>query len=473
LGPQFVTEFSLPEDIQVSGYSNNAAVSRVDTSFLRKWYAFAERASSAVAQNVVGHLACTADSLSKDCIAPIIEKMWRRPPQSAELEALLGVYSKAKMSSASDGVRALFEAALLSPNFLFRSELGVGGAQGDVVPMTPFEIASALSYALTDSAPDAELVGAAKSGMIAEPAVRSRHIERLLQSPDGKKRVGDFFEQWLGIADLSSLEKDKQLFPEFTSALRLSALNETRSFALENVFSSRASFGALFDSNRSFVDSSLASLYGVAAPTGTQSVAVDLPRAQRGGVLTHVSVLSAYSHEADTGTVFRGKFVRERILCQSLPPPLDGLVPPERKPNEKKTTRQLWEELTQGSCQSCHVLMNSIGFSFENYDAIGRFRTTENGITIDPTGTLDLAGDANGSFTSGLELSRRIGSSETAKQCFTQQYFQFLYGRAPVEADSCDVASAYAAFRQSGDQTLVLISSLLQFPGSFQRRVEP
>jgi hypothetical protein len=207
-----------------------------------------------------------------------------------------------------------------------------------------------------------------------------------------------------------------------------------------------------------FLDATLASYYGITADVGEQLVRVELPAgSHRGGFLRMGALHAALGKYATTAPVLRGKFVRTKLLCQTLPPPPDNVEfePPDVDPDA--TARERHSEHTQSpECASCHVLMDPIGFGFEHYDGAGAWRAVENGFPIDASGDLVGTQDADGPFDGVDALAERLAGSEEARACLVTQWFRYAYGREVTHRDACTLESLDDAFADGDVRELVL-----------------
>jgi hypothetical protein len=244
---------------------------------------------------------------------------------------------------------------------------------------------------------------------------------------------------------------------------------ELPAFVEHVLWSGDRSLKTLLTAPVAFVNAPLAAVYGVAAPasSGTGLQRVDLPAAQdRSGILTQAGFLSVQAHPDQTSPVLRGKFVRSMLLCQppSPPPPdIDVTVPDV---TEAATARaRLTGHLAAGaSCNGCHSLMDPIGLAFEHFDAMGRYRDTENGVTLDVTGEITGAGDPGlaGSFVGVRAMAEKLAASGQVRACMATQWFRYAAGRSEAEADECSLAVMRDTFAGSGGDLLELIVATTQ-----------
>jgi hypothetical protein len=232
-------------------------------------------------------------------------------------------------------------------------------------------------------------------------------------------------------------------------------LEETRRFAIDAVLDD-GRLTTLLRSRRSFVDAPLAEIYGIDAPASAFGEVELGP--ERLGILTHASVLAVHAHSDQTSPVRRGAFVRARVLCQDVPPPPDDrplMVPPAGSATTARERLALHR--TDPVCASCHTLMDPIGLGFENYDAIGAYRTEEGGVPIDVSGEVTASADADGEFIGAVELAERLSSSRAVSDCYATQWYRFAMGRRDVASERCVLDDVADRFAETGDIRELLV----------------
>jgi len=239
------------------------------------------------------------------------------------------------------------------------------------------------------------------------------------------------------------------------------------------VFEEHANLETLFTAPYTLMNGELAEFYGVSGPTGVEFVRVDLDPSKFAGFLTHAGLLALLAKPDRSSPIHRGKFVRETLLCQMLPAPPPNIPEPPSVDETQTTREQFSQHSSDPSCQSCHQQMDPIGFGFEHFDGIGRYRETEWGQAIDASGELS-ATDVDGPFDGVVELAARLASSEQVEDCMVEQWFRFGYGRGPTEDDACSVAMIQADFAAADHDIQALIIALTQTPAFRTRhRVDP
>jgi hypothetical protein len=421
--------------------------------------------------NLVDETVCAEQTISR-----FGRRAYRRPLTAGELARYMSYYDDLRPDEGFDGaIVIVLEVILQSPHFLYRTEFGRPDDDGDgVVMLTPFELASRLSFFLWGSVPDDRLLAAAEVGLLDTPEGIAAEARRMLESPKAREAAQHFHQQWLHLKKLPNVFKDPAAFPEFTEELRDLLAAETKAFVDHVVFEGEGDLTTLLSANYTFLNSTLAAFYGLSSDglsDGAWQKYV-LPADQRAGVITHGSMMATLAKFNQTSPVLRGHFVREQILCQFIaPPPADiNITPPDLDPN--LTTRERFRQHNDDpACAGCHAKMDPIGLPFENYDPLGRWRTHEGDLPIDATGELKFTRDANGPVDNGIALIHRLAQSDEVRQCYATQWFRFAHGRDVAFDDACHLHDLMAAFRKSGWNVKELLVALTQTEAFRYRRV--
>lgn len=325
----------------------------------------------------------------------LARRAYRRPPTAAELDVLVGVFDlgRGHNLSHSAALGLMLKAILVSPQFLFITPAGEPEPGRQIVRLDDHQLASRLSYLLWATMPDAELSSLADTGTLHEPAVLQGQVKRLLQDARSRALFDGFGAQWLGLGELEGKTFDATKFPVMSAALRTAMYDEARLFFDSMVRENRSVVGFV-DSDYTFLNATLAPLYGLEKTiTGSAMRRVQLADANRGGILGMPGILATTSFPNRTSPVKRGVWVLEQVLGEHVPPPPPN-VPSLEKQDQAKvahlTLRQRTElHRTDAVCASCHRILDPIGFGLENFDAIGRWRDTDDsGGAIDATGEL-------------------------------------------------------------------------------------
>jgi hypothetical protein len=354
------------------------------------------------------------------------------------------------------------EVALQSPEFLYLVEQGAGQAQGEAIALTGYETASKLAYFLTGYPPDETLLTAAEAGSLSVAEVEA-HARRLVGSPAHRQLMHSFMMELLGLAP-STVERPEH--PTYTAPIAALAQQETARFIEDVTFDGAGTFEALFSQPSTWLNGPLAQFYGVPGVSGDAFQRVQLDSTQRAGILTQSWFLTGASPGGSTRPVPRGIAVLRSVLCVELPDAKPSAPVPLPEPGEGATTRErLLASTAAPECQSCHAMIDPVGLAFENYDAVGLWRDTEYGKPIDASGTLTVT-DAQGSFTSAVELVRNIAASRDARSCFAGNWLTYAYGRPHTSADACawqQIEEVLEASNGNIGELLVAIAKTDQF----------
>jgi len=404
-------------------------------------------------------------------------RAFRRDLTPAELDPLVTHFQKQQMAGdVRFAVQQLLTAILTSPNFVYRTELGAEtAAPGKPVNLTSFEKASALSYFLTDGPPDAQLLAAARSKALETPAQIEAHTRRLLAKAESAVGVVKFFHEGFVLDQVAEVVKDPKLFPEWKTQLATDLAGEGDAFVKQVLWGEDAKLSTLLTANFSMLNGRLASFYGSGdAAAGEVFKKTTWRAGERAGLLTQAGTMATFAKENDTDAVNRGRFIREMLLCQPLPPPPANVnaVPPP--PDGKNTQRErLAQHSADATCAGCHAMMDPLGLAFERYDSVGKYRTMDVGKMIDASGKLTGAEPEGAPFRDAVELMGLLARSPTVKKCFVETAFRYAHGRAPGTIDSCTLQRLDARFGASGGDMIDLAVALTTDEYFFQRAGNP
>ncbi len=463
LGSNFVADGVL------GGFENNAdqpATTLVATQYSEA----AQQIAAAAVKNMSRLSTCdTAKAGEAECAQQFVrqfgKRAYRRPLSGTEATRFDALYAGLRGQQGLDyttSISAVVEAMLQSPNFVYHVEKGVSGpGTGGSVSLTAYETASRLSYFLWNTMPDDNLFAAADAGKLSTPTEVEAQVRRMIADPRAKGAVDNFFRQWLDLDKVDNAVKDTSIFPEFTPQLKGYMRGEIEAFVGDVFWTGDAKLQTLLTASFSFVNEDLAKIYGITGITGTDLRRTELDKTVRRGLLSQVGMLAARANADQTSPVKRGKFVRERLLCQSMPapPPNVNVIAPE--PDPKLTTRQRYaNHSTDPYCHTCHQLMDPIGLGFENYDPVGRYRSQENGQPVDATGKIVNTRDADGDFNGLFGLVDKLTASEQVSDCVAATWFTYALSRASSSDDVCSLATLAEGFRGSGQDMRDLLVKL-------------
>ncbi len=483
LGTTQTPSVDFPIDDRGSGFDNMADVLTLSPLHLSTYHTAAKALVSEALTNASQRaklLTCDLNAQGEACAEQALRgfayRAWRRPIADAELTRLMDLVRVAGSNgdSVEQGLALALRATLLSPHFLFRVELDADPTSLTPHPLGAYELASRLSYFLWSSAPDAALLQSAESGSLATSTTLREQAARMLQDERAQALVENFAGQWLHLRAVEALEPDRALFPSVNAPLLAAMKRETERLFQDIAFSA-VPLRQLLTANFSYVSDELAAHYGLAGNFTSELTRVDLSASpERGGLLTHGAFLSLTSHVNRTSPVVRGKWVMDELLCATVPPPpvdvnLNGV---SMAKEQGLTQRQALEIHRQDpKCFGCHQLMDPIGLGLENYDAIGRFRTTDGELAIDASGQLP-SGEA---FVGAKELAERIAANPELARCVAKKLYTYALGRPPVDApDHLDVPTldALATSLAENGSFSELLGSIVTSAPFTQRRGE-
>jgi mono/diheme cytochrome c family protein len=335
----------------------------------------------------------TEDACAWQILSTLAKRAYRRPVSEADMNALLTFYRQGRQTGTfDDGIRRGVERLLAAPSFLFRVEQqpAATAAAGNVYRLSDLDLASRLSFFLWSSVPDDELLNAAIAGRLRQPAVLDAQVRRMLRDRRSRALVENFVNQWLQLGKLKSVVPDADAYPEFDENLRDAMRAETELFVEDQLREDR-SVVDLLTANYSFLNERLARHYGVRNVYGNRLRKVTFTDGQRGGLLGQASLLTVTSYPNRTSIVLRGKWLLGTLLGAPPPPPppdVPSLKEASADGRSRSIRTRMAEHRSNAVCASCHVRMDPLGFSLENFDALGKWRTVADGEPVDAKATL-------------------------------------------------------------------------------------
>ena len=458
-----------PRDTQ-AGLFDTAAETQTVPVLLADQYldAAVELATAADVAKLLGGCAPSGAN-GGTCVRGFVEKFgrraFRRPLASGEVDKLVATFTTASAAAdANTGVRAVVAGVLASPNFLFRPETG-GGASAlpGAKNASPFELAARLASLIWASVPDDMLLDAAAGGQLTTKQQVADQARRMLMDARAKPAMAAFYYQWFGLDLLESAAKDATTYPKFNDGLRAAMTEETKRFVDHVLWEDDAKLSTLFTADYSYLNKSLADLYGVSGPSNDTTFAkTPLNKDERAGVLTQASVMSAFAAPSYSSPVKRGKWVRVRVLCQDLPdPPANVPQLPGLEPGVSNRERFAMHT-NNDACRGCHSLIDGLGFGLEHYDGIGAYRDMDQGVAVNADGEINSTRDIDGAYNGGPALAQKLAASTQVQDCLPTQWLRYALGREEEEADNCSVAALRDAFTKSGGDLQELVVAVTQ-----------
>lgn len=389
----------------------------------------------------------------------------RRPLTGSEVNSYVAIHEAAanKLQSFNAGLSAVVYQMLLDPEFLFRVErtavLGkdTNSAVADKrQALDAYSRASRLSFLLWDTAPDAELLHAASTGELMSAPGLERQVGRLLGSTRLESGLRAFFTDMLGFDEFETLEVDPNLYPRFTKQVASEAKEQTLRTIAYQLITKDQDYRSIFLTRDTFLTPSLAALYGVPLSRSDELggavswVAYSFPpRDLHVGILSQVSFLSLNSHPGRTSPTLRGKALRQKVLCQKVPPPPGNvdfsLVQNTDDPRFKTVRQRLTAHRKEPMCAGCHRITDPIGLALEDFDTASQFRTTENGASIDATGELD-----GKNFSGNEQLSEAVANDPKTTSCLITRAYSYGIARPPTAGESAWLVTLQSEFFKEG-----------------------
>ncbi len=397
---------------------------------------------------------------ARDCLEAFASRAFRRPLDPGETDRFLTLFDRGweRGDGYLPSLGLALKGVLVSPHFLFLAEPEPG--EPGIQPLAAHPLASKLSYFLWASMPDDGLRARADSGELLKPEVYKAEIRRMLADPKAEALGHRFALQWLDLERLGhEIKPDPERFPEYQPELGESMRREVIEY-FNHVFREDRPLTELISSQYTFADAELARLYGLPEPSAPGFHRVTLSDPARGGLLGMAAVHTATSYPLRTSPVLRGRWVLESILGERVPPPPPG-VPPLAEPKPGAATASVRQQLevhrAQADCAACHDKMDPLGFGLENFDVLGRWRTTDHGQPIDARGTVPSGESFNGpAELKDFLLSRK----DKVLRHLARKLTGYAFGRDLNPFDDCVIDRALEELRQSDYRASVLVEAI-------------
>lgn len=446
--PVMTTQFP-PDDASV-GYERGTSISKA-------WH----EATTKAAVEAVGHIMGRVNLLAgingpatnraarlQEFCATFAERAFRRP-LTPELRAAFVDSHFVSGAEPETGVKRSLLLVLTSPRFLYPDTPGTTDDHA---------IASRLALALWDSLPDQKLREAAAKGELRSAEQVRLQAARMMQDPKAKAKLGEFFHQWLPIEEAEDVSKDKKAYPDFDDAVLADLRISLEKFVDHVVWSESSDYRQLLQADYLFLNERLAKFYGVTGPKGDEFVPVKFDPAQRAGIFTHPFLLSALSYHKSTSPIHRGVFLTRNVLGRFLKPPPMAIEFMDDRFDPSLTMREKVTELTsKPNCMGCHVTINPLGFSLEHYDAVGRFRTTDNNKPINAVSDYTTPDGTKIRLRGPRDLADHAVTSVDARRGFVRQLFQQTVKQAPAAYGDKTLEQLDQAFVSSGQNIRSLV----------------
>lgn len=399
-----------------------------------------------VRQKPRGVIECPGEKPADDCLKPaaaaFIAKAFRGDLTPEKSARLLDFFSKGvKSAGLGPATGDLVEVVLNSPDFLFRKEIDIG-EQGRLKPQ---QLLQALTYMLADAPPEkVKLASVAASDRVASDAELRRTIADVLASKEAREKVLRFFHAWLEIKDPSEFTISDKTFPEFNATFASAMLEETDRFLKAQLEKPRPRLSDITQSNPTFA---------------TRMMSLD--PTQRLGIFSQPAVIASHSGPTNTRLVKRGVFWVRKVMCMELEPPPPGIDLTVYDTPHTTERQRLEQSTAKKACIGCHKIIDPFGFALENYDALGRWRTEDNGQPIDAKVTLDFLDEPEVETNGPVDALRALTSSAKFKQCFVRQAFRFYMGRQEKPSDDPLLRRMFFEFAADDEQDILKLLHIL------------
>jgi hypothetical protein len=474
LGPGINVPTDFEADTALSGF---ASIGAANVSLSPHLVEQLETAALSIAHQALSDptgrvtlVGCNPTTVTDDaCVTQFITKFgrraWRRPLTTDEVSIYVQLVNGLQTSTKSffGGLEYGLAALLESPNFLYRVELGAPVAgSATTLAFEDHELATRLAYLIWNTTPDDALLDAADAHQLTQGKGFADQIARLVASPRAATGTSTFFGEYLRLGDLDMLPQLPSIFPQKTDTLGPAMRGETQRFVAD-LATSGADMRSFFDSPTAFVNTELAKLYGLPPVTGTDYVKTTQPATGlRVGYLGQGSFLALNAHSNIGSPTYRGKFIREMLMCQSIPPPPMNVPPlPDDPPGAPTTMRQkLAAHRAVEPCKTCHTLMDPLGLAYENFDGIGAFRTMDAGQVIDASGDLDGM-----PFKNPRELATLLHNDPAVMECLARNLYRYATGHVETSGEEPAVLQVAQGFKDGKYQYGALVNSVVNSAG--------
>lgn len=447
-----------------TGFSTEAVLNAPSEQKIQQIMMAADDVAESLVDALPSLLPCSTSGSPNDaCVDTFIDKYarraFRRDPSDAERGDLMATFRAARSDGAtfSESVAIVANLMLQMPQFLYIAEEAAPEAR----PLTSIEMASRLSFMLWDSIPDEELLVAAENDELSTLAQVADQAERMLASPKADESIARFVREWTGTKQVNTADKDTATYPYFTRDYAQS-MNESFDRFVVGVVRDNGTLDDLLRSPKAQVDENMADFFGVDAPSsGWSEVSLDADRYT--GIMTQPALLASLAHTIDASYVYRGVFLRKRLLCTQIGgPPANATaeftqIPLPDNPTGKEKSAAVQ---ARNPCGSCHSLMDPLGLSLEKFDGLGHFREEySSGRAIDPAGSVLLDSGETLEFADQVEMMQALSEEPAVRACFATQVFRFALSRAETKADACSVRHVQEELDASGgDVASALVS---------------
>lgn len=467
---------TFPADVLTSSFDNDALNQTISVLLGERYLASAESFAAEVVADadlrasVIGCDPAGGDACIAEFAARFGERAFRRPLDADEIAGFVALAQT--QSDPLDRASIVIEAALQSPKFLFRIEVGEPDAEHpERRKLTGHEVATRLAYFLWGTMPDDDLLATATAGELDDVDGVAAAAQSMLADPRARETMQAFADQWFQLGTIADQSRDAATFPEFDDDLKAAMQGELEAMIGDAMWGDGADFLGLYTTRVGHVNDALAAIYGVEPPGSAELQPHDFADDPlRGGLFTTAAFATASSRASETSPVQRAVYVRKWVLCDPPPPPPPNI--PSIEPEEGESTQDAFERhIDQGeTCAGCHLALDPIGFGLERYDSIGRLRAEyASGDPVRTEGDITVDGEPR-TFTGGVELGAIVGPSAQAETCAVTQAWRWALGRDEDAADACGREQALTGFADAEHGFPALLVAVVQTDAFRYRR---
>jgi hypothetical protein len=450
-------------------YSDLLSITAANAAPLASWFGeIAER----VRKNPAGLFNCPGDEPEEDCLARearlFVIRAFRGDVSAERLDAITTFFlAGIKKDGLAVAAGNLVEVVLNSPSFLYRMETDVSRSRR----LLPAQLLQSVTYTIADAPAERLDLDSRHADLYLRTGPEAAAtLKAIVASSEAREKLVRFFKAWLEVRDPAEFTISKAVFPEFTPEVAVALVDEIDRFLRAELNKPAPRLKDIMQSTRSFLSRPLATIYAVKSDLGQKPIAVSLDPSQRLGVLSLPAVIASHSGPTDARTIKRGVFWARKVMCMALEPPPKDLHA-ELYENEGTTERIRIEQSTRAkACIGCHKIINPFGFMLENYDALGRWRTLDNGQPIDARIDIDFLGEAGITAAGPVEALRALTTSHKFKQCFVRQMFRYYMGRNEEAGDDPVLRRMFLELASNEDTSILSLLYLLSSSDRIVRR---
>lgn len=466
-------KFPGPFGASQTGYSTEPAVNVVGEVGVEDLMIAAEDIALALPDRLDALLPCTSDgdtACAQEYLATFGRRAFRRTLRDSEREMLLATYEAERADEATfpEAIAVMTAQMLQMPAFLYVMEEPAD--DGEIRQLSGLEVASRLSFYLWNSIPDDELLDLAENGDLEDADAIYEEAERMFDDPKARRGFSRFFREWTQSGELEVASKDTTLFP-FLDETLANAINDSFERYVTDAVRSGTTLADLLTEPKTIINAPLAEFYGVDAVDDWTTLDLDPDR--YAGLVTQPAVMAGLAHATETSYVFRGRFIRQRLLCEpALPPPGNAMTAfNELDKPEDPTARELSDlVLARGDCFGCHQLLDPAGLALEHFDAIGRYRGEyESGKSIETSDVMSVDDDEL-EFDGPIDLMQQIAVLPQVQDCFARQVFRYEAARMETDDDACAIAQLSETFTESEGRLDEAFLAVVRTEGFMYRR---